>query len=187
MGIDIDLWVVTPAHVASRFKANISLLRCFAIGKVLFDTDDILRNLVYEARIRYSVGPNAQTSNQVAQLRHRVTRIMDDCIRFLETKTGSEAQFLMHTMLLSLLKIHCALQRMWCDDERELFENLRLRSPGVFALAEKFAVAASTAAWTQVLNELAEEILKNVGGPLKYFDCELYKQPTGIHMTPQDT
>jgi hypothetical protein len=93
MEIDVDLWTVTPDYVASRFKSSTPVVRSFAIGKVLLNTNDTLTNLVYEARIRYSVGPKAQTDSQVAQLRHRVAKVLDDCSRFLQVRTNEETDF----------------------------------------------------------------------------------------------
>jgi len=179
--IDVDLWTVTPNYVVSRLRSSTPVVRHFATGKVLLDTNSILANLMYEARIRYGAGPKPQTNSQIAQLRHRVAQLLEDCSHFLETRTQEDAQCFIALSLRSLLNIHCALQRMWRDDERALFEDLRLRSPNVFALTQSLISATSASARSQLLRNLADEILAEVGGPIKYFDCVFYEQATGIH------
>jgi hypothetical protein len=177
--VDVDLWLVTPQYIRVCFKSSASITHCFAVGKAVFDTHNALGTLVSEAQVRYSAGPIAQTSSQIAQLRHRVTTILDDCARLVNTKTTEEANFFMYAALHSLLGIHCALNRIWCHDDRTLIADIRKRSPSVSAIAERVINAAIAEHRASLIVDLAAEILKNFGGPLKYFDCTLY-EPKGL-------
>jgi hypothetical protein len=173
MDVDVDLWVVSEPYLRRALETKSPIVFGMARGEILSDTGGTLARLIDEACIRYSAGPRPRTPHQIMQLRHRIHTELEDLARLAADAPPEDVAQYAHVVLLSLLKAHCALERLWALDDRYILDDLRRRSPRIAALATRVIRAGSSAERVAEVRNLASAILAPVGGTLRYFTAPL--------------
>jgi hypothetical protein len=123
------------AKFATSTATGDGWLHGFVHGRVLFDRDGTLRELMREARERWEAGPDALPPSEREWQRYQLAMDLPDIRDRIETMPAV-ASFLLSALAQELFRFIYRLERWWWPPAKYLLDDLRTRDAelaGLFA------------------------------------------------------
>ena len=170
-GVEVELFLNPVSQVRTEFCTPDSpaTIAMFAQGRVLFDPEGIIKELVQEAQYVWQQGrPEiAEDTYEHSHLRYTCVDLLKDAQDLLDVDAEA-AQLVMFAALQSALEAYYRLQRRWPVKPKYQLDDLELHAPDVAQQVRRILTDHLPLRERYItLSALIDQVLEPVGGRLR--------------------
>jgi predicted nucleotidyltransferase len=163
-GVPVEAYFLPKDQWRKLLDESPHVLKSFATGTIVYDTDSCLRELAAYAKKKYDEGPEELSDLQKANWRITLTEICRDLEGQLQS--GAENPIFSGWAISKALEGYCALARVWADKTEKLVERWSAMDSQMKKLIEQYNDNPST----EHAKKLVEHILDKHGGPITEYE-----------------
>lgn len=156
-------------------------LTALITGKVLFDRDGAISQLLREAREIWKQGPPAAKPLEIELCRSSL-RNRRKALRQLQDDPQAEGLLRVLADVLFYRAIHdyCKIHGRWCMKFSHLLQDLEKEAPEIHHLCRSFLQARTGPQWLEAIEAVTDAVMEPVGWGPSYFDTG--RQPMGARL-----